>query len=71
MRHLLNQKGQTAVEYTLMIVVAIGIGVAFKKKMEDFLISSPNSIVTQSLNGFKTRFNADSNGRYKWFPLRR
>lgn len=65
----LNQKGQTAVEYLLMTAVAITIGVAFKKKMEDFVLNNPNSVMAKRLNLLNSQF--DSSNRYMRFPLRK
>jgi hypothetical protein len=59
------------VEYVMLMAVAISIGLAFKKKFSEFLINSPNSLVSQSLNGFKAKFQSDSSGRYRYFPLKR
>lgn len=65
----LGQEGQTAMEYMLILVVAITIGIAFKQKMEEFLLDNPNSFVTRSINGFKSKFQSDSSGRFKKFPM--
>lgn len=65
----LGQEGQTAMEYMLILVVAITIGIAFKQKMEEFLLDNPNSFVTRSINGLKSKFQSDSSGRFKKFPM--
>lgn len=68
-RILKSQAGQTAIEYLLLIVVSIGLGVAFYKKMDEYLLSSPNSIITKNLNSLKNKFNQDSSGRYRRFRV--
>lgn len=62
-----NQKGQVAVEYLLMVVVAITLGLTFKKRMDEFFFKNPNSFITRSLNNYKRLFEGD--GRYKRFPV--
>lgn len=62
-----NQKGQVAIEYLLMTVVAITLGLTFKKKMEEFFFNNPNSFITKSLRNYTTLFAGD--GRYKTFPV--
>lgn len=66
----LRDKGQTTVEYMLLLVVAISIGMAFKKKMEEFILTNPNSLISKSLNQLQARFEADSSGRYQYFSIR-
>lgn len=70
LKQFLNQKGQTAMEYLLLLAVAVTIGVAFKKKMEGFLLRNPNSVINQQLNRFTNQFNSDSQGRYRSYSLR-
>ncbi len=64
-----NEKGQTATEYMMLLVVAFTIGTTFKKKIEEFLISNPNSVISKQINNFTNEFNADP--RFSFFPLRR
>jgi hypothetical protein len=69
-RFLLTQVGQTSVELVLMIAISASLGIAFKKKMEDFLIRNPNSFIALSLRNFENRFQRGTTGRYQRFPLR-
>jgi hypothetical protein len=66
----LRQKGQTSTEYLLLLVVSITLGIAFKKKMEEFILTNPNSIISKNLNQFQSRFEEDTSGRYRRFSLR-
>lgn len=65
----LNQQGQTAVEYMMLVAVAVTIGIAFKNKMEDFVLKNPNSTLAKNLNFLDSQF--DSSRRYATFPLRK
>jgi hypothetical protein len=67
----LNHRGQTAVEYVLLVAVAISIGLAFKSKMEEFILTNPNSLVARQINSFSQQFSNDTSGRYSYFSLRR
>lgn len=70
MKRFSVQKGQTSVEFLLILVVAITIGVAFKAKMEDFMLKNPNSYISKQLNSLKASFEEDTSGRYRRFTLR-
>jgi len=65
----LNAKGQTAIEYVLLVAVSFSIGVTFKNKMEEFLLKNPNSIITKQLNGFTSLLEQDP--KFRTFPLRK
>jgi hypothetical protein len=68
-RILKSQKGQTAIEYLLLIVVAISFGLTFMKKMDEFLIKNPNGLIAKPLNSFKERIGRDPSNRYKVYPI--
>ena len=70
MRRILKPQGQTSVEYMLILVVAITIGMAFKQKMEEFMISNPNSFISRQSNAISAGLQEDSSGRYRRFSLR-
>lgn len=70
MKRFLNKKGQTSIEYMLILVVAISIGMAFKAKMEDFMLKNPNSFVSKQLGALQNNLSQDSSGRYRRFSLR-
>ncbi len=63
-----SQKGQTAVEYIMMVSVAVSLGIAVFKKLDEYLIKNPNSLVGKPLNSYRQAM--DQNGKYKRFPIR-
>ena len=65
----LNNRGQTSVEYILLIVVAVSFGLTFVKKMEKYLINNPNGLISKPLNGFKEKLSKDPTGRYRVYPI--
>lgn len=68
-RLLKSQKGQTSVEYMLLIAVAISFGLLFFKKMDQYLLTNPNGIIAKPLNSYKNSLGNPKDG-YKYFPLR-
>lgn len=70
MKRFLSKKGQTSIEYMLILVVAISIGMAFKAKMEDFMLKNPNSFVSKQLSALQGNLSQDTSGRYTRFSLR-
>lgn len=72
MKKILNQKGQTSVEYILMIVCVAIVATSIFKKLEGYLISNPDSFKNRYLGQYKDSFNGGSvNAEYKYFTLRR
>ena len=65
-----SQKGQTAVEYLLMVVVAVSLGITLFNRLDEYLIKNPNGMIAKPLKQFKNLMNSDSSGRYRRFPLR-
>lgn len=68
------QKGQTMVEYILLLAVVISITVSLFRKLNDYLLNDPNSINNQYLNSYRSVFqggNAGFRGQYKSFTIRR
>lgn len=70
-RFFKNELGQTAVEYCLLIAVSASLGIAFFKKMDEYMIQSPDGMIAKPLRIFKERLQSDTSGRYSRFPLRR
>jgi hypothetical protein len=69
-RHLLkSEKGQTSIEYVLMIVVSVSFGLTFARKMDDFLIKNPNGIIGAPIKKFTEALNKDVSGRYRYYEL--
>lgn len=69
-----KEKGQTSVEYILMILVVIFVGGAMFKKVEGFLISNPDSLKNTYLGDYKDMFGGDNGGfrgQYKRFTIKR
>lgn len=67
-RFLKSQSGQTAVEYILLIVVAVSMGLLFMKKMDQYLIKNPNGLIGGPLNKFRESLGTPEN-RYRTYPL--
>ena len=70
----LNQKGQTSVEYILMMLVVATVAMAVFDKLEVYLISGPNSFKNQYLGNYKNMFsgsNGSFSGSYKWFTIKK
>ncbi len=63
----LKQQGQTSMEYLLVVVVAAGLGMTFLKKMDDYLLTNPDSYINGYLNSFNQILKTDP--RYKQFPM--
>ena len=66
----MNQKGQTSIEYLLLIVVSVGLGMTFLSRMGDYFVKNPNSFVAKSLNNYKAVLGSPE-GRYKRFKVHR
>lgn len=73
-RHVLNHKGQTSVEYILMILVVVTVATSVFEKLEGYLLTGPNSIQNQYLGTYKNMFsgsNGSFTGSYKWFSIKK
>ena len=66
----LQQKGQTSVEYLLMLSVAIAMGLTFTKKFEEYLLTNPDSYINKHLKIYDASFK-DPDKAYKTFSFRR
>lgn len=66
-RFLKSQKGQTAVEYLLLVAVAITLGIAFTKAANAYLLDNPNSFLNKQLNLLNQQF--DSANSYKYYKI--
>ena len=70
MRRLLNELGQTAVEYLLVTAVSIGLGVTFTKKVSALLVDNPNSFIQQYISRYNELLNNQRGNRpYKTFKV--
>ena len=66
-----SQLGQTSIEYLLMVVVAIGLGMTFKKRMEEYLLKDGTGVFAKQLKSLERQIKHDTTGRYRSFPLMR
>jgi hypothetical protein len=70
-----DQKGQTSIEYILLLTVSFSLAYTFFGKLEEYVITNPDSFLNLYLNDFKkTLTNGNGSGTdfdYKRFPLRR
>jgi hypothetical protein len=66
---LKSQKGQTSVEYILMIAVAVSFGLTFMKKMDEYVIKNPNGLIGAPLKKFTNVLNKDPTNRYRYYDL--
>lgn len=64
-----SQKGQTAVEYCLMIAMAVGLGITTFKKLNEYLIDNPNGMINGPIRNFQQRLGADDQGMYRRYQL--
>jgi hypothetical protein len=64
-----NQKGQTSLEYILMLAVAISLGVTFQKRMSEYFLHNPKSFIGGALSKFKAQFSGteERNGRKYYY----
>lgn len=69
---LSNCSGQTMVEYILLILVVVVIIQSVFVKLNDFIISNPNSLQNKYLQGYTSIFSAGADGvdgNFKRFRL--
>ncbi|MBT4793295.1 MAG: hypothetical protein HON90_17120 [Halobacteriovoraceae bacterium] len=69
-----NQKGQTLVEYILLITVVVTVTVSLFHKLDEYLISNPDSFQNQYINSYRSTFqgqNGGFSGQYQYFTVRR
>jgi len=71
-----NEKGQTSVEYVLLIAVMITIAVTFFGKLNEYIITNPDSVMNRYLGGFQRILGSPDgpsgvSGSYKRFRLPR
>ncbi len=69
LRRFLNKKGQTAVEYLLVMSVSIGLGLTFFKKFQKYMLDNPNSYINIHMQFYKNMY--DPNHGFKKYRLPR
>lgn len=57
-----NSKGQTMVEYILLILVVVVIMKSLFGKLNEFLITNPDSLQNKYLKGYASVFSAGGDG---------
>lgn len=73
-KNLLNEDGQTMTEYILIIAVVVVMGVSIFNKMNEYIITNPDSFISTYLNSYKLMFqggNEEFQGQYKYFTIRK
>lgn len=65
----LKQLGQTSIEYMLLMAVSVGLGLTATKKIREFLIDNPNSVISKQLNIYKQMWVSDP--RYQQYRIPR
>jgi hypothetical protein len=65
--------GQTTIEYLLMIVVVIGMGLTFFRQMDKYILQNPNGLIGKPLNSYKKMFQGSGNpsDAYRRFYVRK
>lgn len=53
----LKNKGQTSVEYLLMLTVSVGLGMTFFKKFQGYLLDNPNSYMKIQMEAYKRLYD--------------
>jgi len=74
LKKVLSQKGQTSVEYILLISIIFVVSASVFKKIEGYLLTNPDSFKNQYLGAYKNMFggrNGSTQLDYKWFTIRR
>jgi Flp pilus assembly pilin Flp len=73
LKHFLKDKGQTSVEYILLIAMVAIISSTLFGNLEKFIISNPDSVLNTYLTGLSDVFGSSGSGQFKYkrFILRR
>ena len=68
-----SQKGQTSVEYILLLAVIAVISSGLFSKIEQYIVSNPDSILNSYMSGLSGVFGDSGSGQFKYkrFILRR
>ncbi len=70
----LNQKGQTMVEYILLIAVIMVLMSSIFGQIHALLLDNPDSLTNTYLDSYRNMFeggNASFKGRYKYYQIPR
>lgn len=65
-----KEKGQTMVEYIMLIAVVTIVLLGIFRNLEAYMVSNPDSFLNRYLGGFSATFS-QGNGSYKFFTIRR
>jgi hypothetical protein len=70
-----DQRGQSAVEYIMLLMVMVIIGMAIFGKMKKYILDNPDSFINSYLKSYEQVFGGGGTQgatfRYQRFPLRR
>lgn len=71
-----NQAGQTSVEYILLVSVMIMLSFTFFKKVNEYVLTNPDSLINKYLSQSQRFFGSENSGggidgNYKRFTLPR
>ena len=69
-----DEKGQTTVEYILLLVVVVTVMSSVFKQLEGYMVDGPDSLqgkFLQSFNSGAQGGNSEFSGQYKYFVIRR
>ncbi len=72
--NLLEEDGQTMVEYILLVAVVVVICINIFEQLNNYLLNDPDSFQNRYLNSYRSLFqgnNASFSGQYKYFTIRR
>lgn len=69
LRNFLKDRGQTSIEYLLLIIVSVGLGLTFFKKFQGYLLTNPDSYINVHMKFYKDLY--DPSYGYKKFRLPR
>lgn len=70
LRKFLGKKGQTSVEYILMLSVSVAMGVSFFKKFEGYLLTNDDAYMKLQIQAY-TKIFIDPDLRFKTYRLPR
>ncbi len=74
MRNRLDNKGQTSVEYILMIAAIVAVMYPLFSKIQYYVVDSQNSMIKRYISSFEKIFAGPGGGtrlKYKRFVIRR
>jgi hypothetical protein len=74
MKKFLGNKGQSSVEYILLIAAIVAVMLPLFEKLQGYIIDNPDSMVKEYVSSFRKIFNGPGGGsnlKFKSFVIRR